>query len=224
MSSELDRIIPPEIKDDAFYQALCALARDAEIETVLEIGASSGTGSTEALARGIAENPRRPTLFSVEVSRARFAGLSARYAGNAQVRPCNVSSVAVSDFPTEAAVREFYHRRRTGLNAYPVERVLGWLRQDVAYIVDNAVPQNGIAAIKSEHRIADFGLVLIDGSEFTGTAELAQVYGCRIVALDDINSFKNFDNHHRMLRDHGYGIYAADPGLRNGYSIFVRRG
>jgi hypothetical protein len=51
MASSLDSIIPPEIINDRLYSAIPNLARSAEIDTVLEIGSSSGVGSTDAFVR-----------------------------------------------------------------------------------------------------------------------------------------------------------------------------
>ena len=49
--SSFDRLIPPEIKSDPFYQAILNVARDPAVKTVLEIGSSAGEGSTEAWVR-----------------------------------------------------------------------------------------------------------------------------------------------------------------------------
>lgn len=47
-NSELNKLIAPEIKNDEFYIAINKIARQEDIKTVLEIGSSSGEGSTEA--------------------------------------------------------------------------------------------------------------------------------------------------------------------------------
>lgn len=221
--TSLREIIKPEIKNDEFYDALFFHARTAPIRTILEIGASSGAGSTEALARGIARNRERPILFTIECSEKRFKKLAARYRWRKDVKPYNVSSVGIADFPDEATVRGFYHGRQTALNRVPEEQVIGWLRGDIAYLCENRIPLDGIERIKAENNIQTFGCVLIDGSEFTGRRELDLVYGASIIALDDITSFKNFDNHHRLLNDPAYEICAMNRYLRNGYSIFIRR-
>ncbi|MCY7367257.1 MAG: hypothetical protein LH474_03810, partial [Chamaesiphon sp.] len=75
-NSELDRLIPPEIKNDDFYAIIQKIAREADIQTVLEIGSSSGGGSTEAYVTGLRDNPNRPILYCMEVSQPRFAELS----------------------------------------------------------------------------------------------------------------------------------------------------
>ncbi|NEP54654.1 MAG: hypothetical protein F6K65_40025, partial [Moorea sp. SIO3C2] len=77
--SELDYVIPPEIKDDDFYKAIQRIAREEDIKTVLEIGSSSGAGSTEAFVKGLRENPSNPALFCMEVSKPRFTALRERY-------------------------------------------------------------------------------------------------------------------------------------------------
>ena len=50
--SDLDKVIPSEINQDQFAEALEAAAALDDIKTIIEIGSSSGTGSTAALIRG----------------------------------------------------------------------------------------------------------------------------------------------------------------------------
>lgn len=216
-------IIRPEIKNDEFYDALLFHARTAPIKTILEIGASSGAGSTEALARGIAKNRGSPILFTIECSQTRFKKLAARYRRRKDVKPYNVSSVGIADFPDEATVRAFYHARKTGLNQFAEEQVIGWLKQDISYLCENRIPLDGIEQIRAENKVQSFDFVLIDGSEFTGRRELDLVYGASIIALDDITTFKNFDNHHRLLNDPAYEVCVMNRYLRNGFSIFIHR-
>jgi len=70
--SELDNIIPPEIKNDEFYEAIIKLTSTEKIKTILEIGSSDGSGSTKAFAEGLKRNSNNPILFCLEVSRPRF--------------------------------------------------------------------------------------------------------------------------------------------------------
>ncbi len=55
--------------------------------------------------------------------------------------------------------------------------MLNWLDQDIDYIKLSHVNQNGIEFIKEQNNIDFFDVVLIDGSEFTGEAELQKIYG-----------------------------------------------
>lgn len=221
--SQLDRIIPPEIKHDALYAAIYRLARSEHLETVLEIGSSSGEGSTEAFARGISENPFHPTLYCMEVSTARFMALQQRYASNKSVVCYNVSSVPLESFPSEEEVLTFINTVDTALRAYSLADVISWLKQDIDYVRDSNVHQNGIERIKSEQGIENFDMVLIDGSEFTGQAEFKLIYGAKFILLDDIRAFKNYQNYITLLSDPNYELIEQQPMLRNGYAIFKKR-
>jgi hypothetical protein len=220
--SDYDRVIPPEIAGDAFFTAIRALSRTADVHTVLEIGSSAGNGSTLAFVEGIHENPNRPILFCVEMSVPRFEQLQRRYAGDAQVKCYNASSVSLDSYPAESDVIEFYRTRTSNLNRVPLEEVLRWRTQDISYITRNGSPAEGIRLIKQENGITHFGMVLIDGSEFTGAAELEEVYGARYILLDDIGTYKNMANYDRLGADSAYRLIEGNTELRNGYAIFER--
>lgn len=221
--SELDQIIPPEIKDDELYKLITKLAMQPDITTVLEIGSSAGGGSTEAFVAGLRRNSGNPRLFCMEVSQPRFTALQKCYQNDPFVCCYNASSVPISCFPSEREVELFYRFVPTALNNYPLERVIGWLHQDVDYIQRTDVPQTGIALIKQQHDINNFDMVLIDGSEFLGKAELEEVYGSGIIILDDVNGFKNYHNRQRLLADPAYELLGENMLLRNGYSVFRKK-
>ncbi|MEC4805504.1 MAG: FkbM family methyltransferase [Jaaginema sp. PMC 1079.18] len=222
VDSSLEKIIDAEIKNDEFYQFLQYLAATEDIQTILEIGSSSGGGSTEALVNGIQQNPHQPQLYCMEVSKTRFQQLQQTYQNQAFVHCYNVSSVPVNSFPSEAQVREFYNTHATNLNLYPLEQVLSWRQQDISYLENQNVIEEGIERIKTENNIEYFDMVLIDGSEFTGSAELAKVYGATFILLDDINTYKNYHSHHQLCQDPNYKLLKQNLDLRNGYSIFKK--
>ncbi|NJK38937.1 MAG: FkbM family methyltransferase [Oscillatoriales cyanobacterium RM2_1_1] len=222
-NSDLDRLIPPEIKGDAFYKAIQKIAREENIKTVLEIGSSSGGGSTEAFVLGLRDNPHRPTLYCMEVSKSRFAELQRTYAADEFVKCYNTSSISLEKFPSQAEVIAFYQNQVTGLNHYPLDTVLDWLQKDIEYVQNSGVEDNGIRKIKQENDIKTFDVALIDGSEFTGTAELEEVYGAKFILLDDINTFKNSKNYQKLIHDPGYDLLENSVELRNGYAIFRRK-
>jgi len=223
-TSQLDRTIVAEIKDDSFYQAIQTLASRENISTILEIGSSCGDGSTEAFVSGILKNPARPLLFCMELSQPRFKLLKKRYKDVSSVRCYNVSSVSLDSFPTEEEVSSFYKSVPTNLNHHELDTILGWLRQDIAYIKKSNAPQHGISLIKKENKIENFDMVLIDGSEFTGEAEFKLVYGAKWILLDDIIAFKNHANYHQLLQDTNYELVEENTTLRNGYAIFKKKG
>lgn len=220
--SELDRIIPPEIRDDELYTAILRLAAEAPACHILEIGSSSGGGSTEAFARGIAQNPAAPMLHCMEVSLPRFQALQERYKDQPKISCLHASSVGLDQFPSKKELSLFHRFVPTALNNYPLEMVQGWLRQDIAYLQEHDVPQHGIRLIKEQFGIEFFDMVLIDGSEFLGKAEFEEIYGATIILLDDINGFKNYHNRQRLLEDPHYHLLHENLQLRNGYSIFIK--
>lgn len=222
--SEYDQTIPPEIKDDEFFDLISSLGRTAPIRTILEIGSSTGDGSTAAFVSGLTQNPNRPTLYCMEISQPRFEQLVRRYAENPQVKCYNVTSVPLDRLPTDGDVIEFYRNRVSKLNQVPQREVLRWLHLDRRYIGRTGASQNGIRLIKKENGIDKFGMVLIDGSEFSGPAELDEVYGADYLLLDDIDSFKNFFNYERLSKDPQYRLLAVNKELRNGYAAFERVG
>lgn len=222
-NSKLDQIIPPEIKNDEFYTLIKKISEEEDIKTVLEIGSSSGEGSTEALVTGLRNNPNQPVLFCMEVSKPRFTELQKRYQNDSFVKCYNISSVSLEQFPDGNEIIEFYNKISTNLNHYPLAQVLGWLNQDIEYLKNHDVSENGIKKIKQENNIEYFDWVLIDGSEFTGKVEFAEVYGAKIIALDDINSFKNYQNWKRLSTDPNYALVAQNLHVRNGYAVFQRQ-
>jgi FkbM family methyltransferase len=221
-NSELNNLIPPEIKNDEFYKIIQQIARTEDIKTVLEIGSSSGGGSTEAFVTGMRDNPNQPQLFCMEVSQTRFAELNKRYEHDKFVKCYNVSSVAIEEFPDKSEVIDFYYNSENDLKKFPLEMVLGWLQQDIEYVRSAGVSANGIRQVKQDNQIDDFDLVLIDGSEFTGISELKEVYGSKFILLDDITTFKNHTNHQQLLADPNYSLISQNTSVRNGYSVFKR--
>jgi glycosyltransferase involved in cell wall biosynthesis len=221
-NSALNRTIAPEVKDDEFYTVIQKLAAEADIKTVLEIGSSSGEGSTKALVTGLQQNPQKTQLFCLEVSQPRFAELKNRYASDKFVKCYNYSSVSLEQFPSENEVRDFYQNQQSRLNYYPLEQVLGWLQEGIEYQTTAKIPDRGIQRIKDENNIDTFDMVLIDGSEFTGEAELEEVYGAKIILLDDTQTFKSYRGYQRLFADPNYQLIASNPFVRNGYAVFQR--
>ena len=220
--SDYEQTIPPEILDDEFYEVIRSVAGRAPVESMLEVGSSTGEGSTKAFVDGLHVNPHQPQLYCIELSRPRFRQLAERYRDDPQVHCYNVASVSGRSLPTEAELIDFYSKGGSKLNRVPLHEVLRWLRQDVRYIGKLDTDQNGIRMIMEQNRIDRFGVVLIDGSEFTGSAELDEVYGADYILLDDIGTFKNYRNHERLRADPAYKLTATNPNLRNGYAVFER--
>jgi hypothetical protein len=219
--SPLDRLIAPEIRADRLYRWLERVAATPGVRHILEIGSSSGAGSTEALVAGALRNSERPLIHCLEVSKVRFDALDHRYANFPFVRCYNLSSVPLDRFPTESEVDEFRARVWTRFRFIARDTVMSWLRADIDYLQRHGQSQRGIEIVRREIGIATFDAVLIDGSEFSGPADLDEVYGARFVLLDDIRTYKNYDNHRRLSSDPGYRLLAKGR-VRNGFAVFER--
>ena len=223
-ASDLDRLLAPQIRGERFYRAIRRVAATPGVRTILEIGASSGGGSTEALVAGALANPAGPPqVHSIEVSAARFGALVQRWRDYPFLHPHHVSSVPSSAFPSEGEVTRFYREVRSKLRNNRLPKVLGWLRQDLAYLAEHPpLDAPGIRRIRAEHGIETFDAVLVDGSEFTGEAELDEVYGARFLLLDDTRSYKNWANQRRLRADPAYRRVAWSFWTRNGWAVFER--
>ncbi len=220
----INEIIKPEILNDEFHTTLQKYASRHDLKTFLEIGSSSGEGSTNALVSGIKQRSDITSvrLFCMEVSRGRFKNLANHYAEDDFVRCYNISSVAACEFPSEEEVINFYKTTQTTLNNYPLTTVLDWLKQDTEYILNSGSDINGIQMIKKANHIKFFDLVLIDGSEFTGERELNYVTGAKIIALDDVNAFKCWNAYQTLLHTTHYSLKEHNFSLRNGYAVFEK--
>ena len=219
----IEDIIPAEVSNDTFYSALVEVAARSDLKNFLEIGSSSGAGSTQALVNGLLKRQTADArLFCLELSRTRFANLVSTYSGQNFVYPYNLSSVRISEFPTPQEVAQFYRTIKTNLNLYDLDTILGWREQDINYIERKKLDFCGLEFIKSCNNIEKFDFVLIDGSEFTGEIELQHVWGSKVIALDDVNSFKCFAAYVRLSNHYGYQLIGQDLSLRNGYAFFER--
>lgn len=216
-------IISPEIKNDSFYFDIIHLIENENIENILEIGASSGCGSTEAIITGKNKSKNNPKVFSIEVCTERFELLKKRYENESNFYPYNISSVSLNDFPSKDEVIDFCNREVTILKKDTIPAVMSWYESDIQYISQNNIPQDGINTIKKEHNIDKFDMVLIDGSEFTGFTELLKVYGAKFILLDDVNTFKNYKSRQLLKNDFSYECIVENNYLRNGYAIFKRK-
>jgi hypothetical protein len=213
-------IIPPEIKHDEFYNLIIKLFEiDKNIKTILEIGASSGDGSTEAFM--IAKKGTNAKLYSIEVCTERFDILKGRYNKDTNFHTYNVSSISLEQFPSKQKITHFYNNTQTYLNRYPLEQVLEWYDNDIKYVSRNNIPEDGINLIKKNHNITIFDCVLIDGSEFTGNVELDLVYGAKYIMLDDIFTFKNYEANQRLKNDKKYICLIENYKTRHGFSIYM---
>ena len=193
---------------DSFGKALAKYSDGLEVG--LEIGGGTGDGSTQCI--------RTKRLFSIENHPDRIG----RHRMNLELRG-GVSINGTATLPklwmNQLDIAEFYGTNRTNLNQYPLTQVIGWYHE----CIESAEPfsTNAIEDIHTEHKL-DFNFVLIDGSPFSGEAELRCVRPLladkAIIALDDTNDIKNWTNYHKLK---GFAkLLWEDWSVRNGAAIF----
>lgn len=223
-TTSLDQIIGGEICGDQFYDLLKSYASRLDLKLFLEIGSSAGGGSTQAFVDAISKrsDSDHVSVYCFELSKNRFKLLAETYNVFPFIKPYNVSSISTDEFPEVSSVTKFYQNVKSSLNAYPIETILQWYWQDINYIKNSGLDQNGILHVKEINDINVFDMVLIDGSEFTGEVELNFVIGSKIIALDDINTFKCYGAFNKLSADSNYVLRHSNRNLRNGFAIFER--
>jgi hypothetical protein len=223
VNTSLDHIIDPEINHvTGTYNAIIQYITTVPLKTIIEIGASSGGGTTEAVIMGVLrKNTSNITFNTIEVSRARFNNLKQRYQMFKWVTPWNVSSLNISDFPSDDEIKSFINERNDPYYPSSLTTVLQWKKNDIEYIQDNNIPQDGIKAIKTYMNVDHFDLAVIDGSEFLGNKEYEHLLNCDAYLLDDIYTYKNHLSYNSLLNNPNYKLlYREDT--RGGSALFCK--
>ena len=222
--SELDLLISGEIVNDQFSEFIKNIASKSHIKKIIEIGSSSGTGSTKYFIDTLKSRKdlEEITFICMEISNKRFNKLKNYLSPYKFAKAYNLSSVEISSFPSEAEIVDFYKFRDTNLNKYSLERVLKWRQQDIDYINSRGINICGIEAIKSSLEIKVFDLCLIDGSEFTGKEELKYLIGSKYILLDDTESFKCREAFELLEKREDYQLMEYKPHCRNGFAAFKK--
>ena len=193
---------------DSFGKALAKYSEGLDVG--LEIGGGTGDGSTQCI--------RTKLLFSIENHPDRIGRHSMNLSAKGGVS-INGTATLPKLWMNQLDIAEFYGTNKTALNQYPLDQVLGWYHE----CIESAEPYstNAIEDIHIEHKV-DFNFVLIDGSPFSGEAELRCVRPFlaekAIIALDDVNDIKNWANYHKLK---GFAkLLWEDWSVRNGAAIF----
>jgi hypothetical protein len=218
-----DSLIPAEIKNDELYEKIIETIHlfNSEIKTVLEVGASSGDGSTEALVLGMSHLQEK-TLYTIEANPLRFKSLSERYKNLDWVKPLNGSSVNSDEYMRKGEVETFYKLTPTQLNEYSLDIVQSWLSDEESCISKWGIPSGLIDKLTHVDKIT-FDLALLDGSAFSGFAEYLKIAGTKIIILDDILSIKHYVSNKVLRNNFDYECLFCNLTLRNGYSIWVKK-
>lgn len=223
----MNEIIKPEINDEEFTHYIIKIIQILKPRHILEIGSSSGEGSTQSFITGTQQVNEGLKLYCLEASKERFEVLKKNTANYGNVKCYNMNSVELKDAMEGMEVIRFYcnHKGIMEFNVlkFDIDTVLGWLTEEKKYLSENNIPENGIKTIKKKNNIECFDMVLIDGSTFTGEAELELIYGAKVILLDDVMGIKNYNNYMKLKKDDKYIFYRENLELRNGFAIFIRK-
>jgi len=194
--------------NDSFGKALAKYSEGLDVG--LEIGGGTGDGSTQCI--------RTKRLFSIENHPDRIGRHSMNLSARGGVSIKGTATLSKL-WMNQLDIAEFYGTNKTTLNQYPLDQVLGWYHECIEFA--QAYSTNAIEDIHFEHNV-DFNFVLIDGSPFSGEAELRCVRPFlsekAIIALDDVNDIKNLANYNKLK---GFAkLLWEDWSVRNGAAIF----
>ena len=221
----MNNLIPPEIINDEFSDWIRRVCSDSASATILEIGASSGEGSTQQILEGVSQSETPKTLFCVEFIRERFEQLQQNLKQHDFAHAVHGSTVDLNNHPTRDGVIEFFSSNPTHARNYRVDDFLRWHGEGIDLLKEaaaNKMSLDVIGMIQETHGIETFDIVLLDGSEFTGLVELYKVYGAKYILLDDICTYKNAESHWALSDDPNYVLLHENRSLRNGFSVFKR--
>ncbi len=209
-SAQPEWYIPPEIRlDEPFGTALAEICRDPSLRVVVEVGASSGEGSTAVLRYAL---PKSARIYSIEAHPERYRELARRVREDPRCIP--IHAAAQPRIATVEEVEEWLESGSSIWTPYGREQALQWRQRDEDLL--KSVPTDGASQVPNPD------LLLIDGGEFTGWYDLQAFLerGARpkYIALDDILAFKN-SRPLRELPSCGYRLIRWG-NARNGFAIF----
>jgi SAM-dependent methyltransferase len=212
--------IPTEVvPGDGLYEELVRISARADTLSVLEVGCSDGQGSTAAIVTGFGLRRREyaePRLYCIDSSRARAAACRERYKKLPNVHVLCGLSCGAGDVASEEEIRAYK-------GVYSTSLLLTWRAGWDQYIAETKPCVDMIASAITLNG-GPFDVVVLDGGEFSARYELDKTYGSRWIVLDDTQSFKNASNYVRLLADRSYTLVSCDPGRRNGWAVFGRKG
>jgi hypothetical protein len=217
------KYIPPEVFGDEFSAWITKICKRPDVKTLIEIGSSSGEGSTSSIVRGL-KDKKIWELHLLEVDELRHEALKRKFLSYPQIFIHRYSSVCTAQYPSSEEVAQFYSTTATNLNQTSLETVLVWLKDDKQGLVEQGLSDlNGIETIKQKYGITSFDFALVDGSEFTGFADTCALIGAKYLLLDDINSYKCYRAFQFLLKHPDYKLEFEDWKNRNGFAVFSKQ-
>ena len=216
--------ILPEVNNQ-FAHAIERVLADISIKKVVEIGASTGLGSTKLIIEKLLSRSdgKDLSIHLIEISPIRAKSLENLYGDLPFVAILNKSTVTPREHMKLSELLNFNYEYETKMRNKMIIRPLRWLREDLKYLERNPHLWNPTAleVIFDKMSPKEIDFALVDGG-FCGFLDTQKLLGARYIALDDINDAKNYLSF-RMLSEHcNYELIEHDLTYRNGYAIFRR--
>jgi hypothetical protein len=206
----------PEITAaDPFGRAIIQTIREHGFETVLEIGAWDGAGSTQVFIEALA-HAQDPLIVALEGNAVRYVQLVETVRNLPWVKPVLGSSITLASL-TPQTFEEVWDSPHNRLR-YPREVVRQWWVQTQAFLAD--AKAGFLECLEG----AAFDVVLVDGDEFAGFDDyrLAKPH-TKCLMLDDVhNAYKCNRAHAELARDPEWRLAWEDATVRNGAAIWVK--
>jgi hypothetical protein len=205
---------------NTFHQWLAHVGRTAPLHHALFIGGNAEPHWIQLLEQ-FPHNDHTPRLDCLNLSSKDSATLQRTLRAIPDLHFHIASTVPPNAFCAAQEVADFHHTPGNLLQQYPLESVLGWLQQGLATAA-SLEDQDGIQTVRAFAGIEHFDLAIIDGSEFTGFAEVQQVIGASLIFLGCTRTFKNARSLQWLRQHPDYESLFELPDLGNGVAGFIR--
>lgn len=215
--------IHTRLRDNPFYRYLYQMVYATQVQNILEVGSGDGTGSTQIILEALKARELSGRLFCLEPHPEKFQRLQQALDSYPNAWAYSELSVYPCEYPSIEDIQAFRKAHTTVLNLYSEAKVLKWRAAEEAFYRAYPHPQHGIQLIMAEHEIQAWDLVVLDGGEFSGPADLDAVYGAQVLILDDANSYKNHEAYQRLKADPDYYLIQENLKWTHGVAVFQRR-
>ncbi|MDV2995723.1 MAG: hypothetical protein N4J56_005377 [Chroococcidiopsis sp. SAG 2025] len=182
---------------DEFFSVVNKLIRDEDIETLLVIGASAGTKTTEMFFTGIRDNPNNIKVFCIELVTTKLQNLKKRCSRDSSIEFYSVLTCQGNASDLKKVSKSTIFPKEVNGNSY--QSLLARLRHYNEDTNNIKLAKNTIIKIKERNQIDCFDMILIARPEFDISAGFDEIYGANFVLLEGINSLQNHNLLHRLL-------------------------
>lgn len=188
---------------EAFNQALTNIIAHQGITQVIETGTYLGTGTTQAILKGLKQHGKKFTFFSLEVNPTHYRQAVMNIGVVDGLYLLNKLSVPKEQLPKEVTFIDYPdhvivdHQEKVREKLYLAE-------------VNYNVPDKGLQECLSAFGELDTALIVLDSAGIVGMQEFDEVLnhakGTFFLALDDTNHVKHYKTVERIRQDSRFEV------------------